>query len=205
MLVCPGQWRPDNMGVKTYLQFSDNGMWLTQEPPRRFSFQLRSHLLDYMYGWRNLDAYLLGLQLLVRTEFQNGSFWYQHVFISSSTSWTFLGFHIHYIQAGFLLLGIQFSTDRYNDPCLIKCVDCQSSKKAVLLILTPQVHFNELWSQGVSQSIVESDRKTHNHWNLNSMGLPVGGVVDIVQQIAEDSPAKTGCRTWSIWVTSHYK
>ena len=121
MIVCPGQRRPDNMGVKTYLQFSDNGMWLTQEPSRRFSFQLRSHLLDYMYGWRNLDAYLLGLQHLVRSEFQNGSFWYQHVFISSSTSWTFLGFHIHYIQAGFLLLGIQFSTDRYNDPCLIKC------------------------------------------------------------------------------------
>ena len=50
------------MTILDSMVFSDNGMWLTQEPPRRFSFQLQSHVLDYMYGWRNLDAYLFGLR-----------------------------------------------------------------------------------------------------------------------------------------------
>ena len=35
--VCPGQRRPDSMGVKTYLHFPCDGTWLTQEPPCRFS------------------------------------------------------------------------------------------------------------------------------------------------------------------------
>ena len=47
-----------------------------------------------------------------------------HVFICSSTSWTHLGFYIITLYPGWFVgfLGIQFPTDRHNDPCLIKCV-----------------------------------------------------------------------------------
>ena len=46
MIVCPGQRRPDNMGVKAYLhffQFSVHGTRLSQEPHHPF-FQLRVRL-----------------------------------------------------------------------------------------------------------------------------------------------------------------
>ena len=36
------------------------------------------------------------------------------------------GFYILYIQAGLLVLGIQFSTDRSKDPCLISVCVCVS-------------------------------------------------------------------------------
>ena len=41
---------PSKMLCKRTCIFSDNGMWLTQEPPCRFSCYLQSYLLDYLYG-----------------------------------------------------------------------------------------------------------------------------------------------------------
>ena len=46
MIVCPGQRRPDNIGVKTYLQIPIfcHGLWLTREPPCRLQLSGLSHV-----------------------------------------------------------------------------------------------------------------------------------------------------------------
>ena len=61
MIVCPGQRRPDNMGVKTYLQFSIfcHGTWLTQEPPCRLQ-QFAFFNLSIFNQFTALRSFLIG-------------------------------------------------------------------------------------------------------------------------------------------------
>ena len=61
MIVCPGQRRPDNMGVKTYLQFSIfcHGTWLTQEPPCRLQQFAFFHLSSFNQ-FTALRSFLIG-------------------------------------------------------------------------------------------------------------------------------------------------
>ena len=66
-----GQRRPIYVVLKTYLQFSGHGMWLTQEPPRRILF------VDFMYGFRHL-VYSILFQFTIRTELSERSFRSQH-------------------------------------------------------------------------------------------------------------------------------
>ena len=64
MIVCPGQRRPDNMGVKTYLQFSifRHGTWLTQEPPCRLQQIAFSCFFNQLIfnQWAALQSFLVG-------------------------------------------------------------------------------------------------------------------------------------------------
>ena len=95
---------PSKMLCKRTCTFSDNGMWLTQEPPRRISSHFQFFMLDYSYGWRNLEL----LSVLRLSGFRrHGRLWNWMYLILGLDCW---------------FLGIQFPTDRSDDPLLIKCV-----------------------------------------------------------------------------------
>ena len=46
---------PSKMLCKRTCTVSDNGMWLTQEPPRRISIHFQFFMLDSSYSWRYLE------------------------------------------------------------------------------------------------------------------------------------------------------
>ena len=71
-----------------------------------------------MYGWRNLDAYLFGLHFESELSFRkvhSGIMNAVIYFVDNSRD-----LYIYY-QGRFVGLGIQFPSDRSNDPVLIKC------------------------------------------------------------------------------------
>ena len=72
-----------------------------------------------LHGCRNLDDYFILGQNCISEQLIQVSTCFHYL---TSTPWTILGVYIFSTKASLLFSGIQFSSDRSDDPCLIKCV-----------------------------------------------------------------------------------
>ena len=114
MLVCPGQRRPDNMGVKTCLQFFHLSSIATGQAKNRHAdllFMDVNFFMDVNVSTRSSQSGRISIWIprLVRTELLNGSFRFPHVFMClfvrrlRGQIWGFNGIYISSTKAGLLV------------------------------------------------------------------------------------------------------
>ena len=115
MIVCPGQPRPDNMGVKTYLQIPIFSSWAVANP--RTTLPTSIILGLFMYGCRNLRSSRFYVFMCFSPIPQySGLFRCRHY-----SSWLFRGLPperlpLIHNQFWFCMTGIQFPLDHFIDP-----------------------------------------------------------------------------------------